>query len=366
MTARMFEQYGVQKDSTGRYRLDWSLKQTAWQQQQQQWVAEQQQQRLALLPQQHVPERHQWLPDHQQQQQGLICKQEDGVEWHSQSTDTPMQTNNLQQQQQQHNGVLEEQQQQQQHLAAVPVVKLEQPDWLGHMMAGFAGALPVAAAASAFQSSQQSASPETPPPLPEEPLPPMASAAAAAVALYQAAPAGAALADSTPAAGQTASAYACQELQCCPSLASCHTEQFQLCPGFDSHCSPADDTAAAQTAEALPRQQQQQQQQQLSLQTISSPPLPALPDVPPGCCEVSEHVMDAVIDMLNVLHKEFPGSGIDVVSCVETLGDISEQPEAAKRFMRTGYKLLASAVRVDNKAQVLDAVKRYLARGGSA
>jgi len=70
--------------------------------------------------------------------------------------------------------------------------------------------------------------------------------------------------------------------------------------------------------------------------------------------------------MLNVLHKEFPDAGVDVVSCVEALGDLSEQPEAAKRFMRTGYKLLASAVRVDNKVQVLAAVKRYLAGGGQS
>eukprot|EP00775_Hariotina_reticulata_P009128 gene9128-9297_t len=52
--------------------------------------------------------------------------------------------------------------------------------------------------------------------------------------------------------------------------------------------------------------------------------------------------------------------GLDVVACVEALYDIQEDPEAAKKFLRTSYKVLASAVRTGNKSQALTYARLFL------
>jgi len=43
--------------------------------------------------------------------------------------------------------------------------------------------------------------------------------------------------------------------------------------------------------------------------------MPLLPEVPAGCNELTEPMMDGILDLLNVLSYELPAAGLDVVAC---------------------------------------------------
>jgi hypothetical protein len=89
-----------------------------------------------------------------------------------------------------------------------------------------------------------------------------------------------------------------------------------------------------------------------------------LPLLPPAAtaATVTDDVVDAVLDFVTVLNRDFDPS-LDLGSCAEVLYEVQQEGAAAKKFMRVAYTALCSAARQQNPAAAVGVVKRYLQKG---
>lgn len=86
--------------------------------------------------------------------------------------------------------------------------------------------------------------------------------------------------------------------------------------------------------------------------------MPALPAAPASNI-MTDEIMDAVVDLATLLNKEHDPS-LDIGCCAEVLYELSEDPAAARKFMRVAFSALCSAVRLNNPAGAVSIIKRYL------
>lgn len=95
-----------------------------------------------------------------------------------------------------------------------------------------------------------------------------------------------------------------------------------------------------------------------ALPAAAAAAMPALPAAPASNI-MTDEIMDAVVDLATLLNKEHDPS-LDIGCCAEVLYELSEDPAAARKFMRVAFSALCSAVRLNNPAGAVSIIKRYL------